>query len=256
MPKIRRIVIKIGSSSLTDEKGVLDVQKLFKYVDVLANLHSRKTQIVIVSSGAVASGLSPLNISQRPTDIPTLQMAAAVGQANLIWQYSRAFATHKINIGQLLLTNDSFSGEAKINVVNTFEKMLENNVVPIVNENDTVTTSELTFGDNDQLAAKVASLINAESLYIMSDVDGLHDKNPQLDDAKKIEFVEGIEELDLLMQNIEVSGNSKLGTGGMSTKIAAAKICLNNQIEVTIFEANKIDGVLLKNDRLGTLFRP
>ncbi|MDR0950241.1 MAG: glutamate 5-kinase [Candidatus Ancillula sp.] len=248
-----RIVIKIGSSSLTNSQGLLDQQKLFGYSEVISRLHSQGFDIILVSSGAVAAGLAPLGLKERPNELSTLQAASAVGQASLMLQYERAFSMNQISIGQVLLTRRVLDNEQE-NARNTLEKLLTLGAIPIVNENDTVATEELTFGDNDQLAAEVATLVEANILFLFTDVDGLYTENPRNVNAKKINIVQGIDELNSIKKQIDVSElGSKVGTGGMQTKLRAVDIALSSGVDVVMAKSLYFKECLfdvLENDNL------
>lgn len=244
-----RLLVKIGSSSLTNQQGILDVERLFKYVDALANSHSQSNEIILVTSGAVSAGMQQLNFKERPTLTADLQATASVGQAQLIWQYQRAFATNNITIGQVLLTRAVFGKEREENVISTIEKLLSLKAIPIVNENDSVSTEELTFGDNDQLAAKLAVLMKVDRLILLTDTPGLFNKPPENPNAKLIEEVRGINELRRLENEITIAGSSsKVGKGGMETKLKSATIALENSIPTTLTCSDNIT-VALNPDR-------
>ena len=172
----RRLVIKVGSSSLTTGAGRIDLERIHHLVDVLASAALAGRQLVLVSSGAIASGLAPLGLASRPTDLATAQAAASVGQGELVAAYSGRFGAHGLTVGQILLSADDIGRRAHYrNAQRTLERLLELGVVPIVNENDTVATDEIKFGDNDRLAALVAHLVHADGLVLLSDVDALYD---------------------------------------------------------------------------------
>src|SRR6185312_6543449 len=175
----RRVVVKVGSSSLTTAAGGIDPERVGRLVDVLAAARARGTEMVLVSSGAIAAGLAPLGLKRRPKALPAQQAAASVGQGLLVHRYTEELARHGVIVGQVLLTADDVTRRSHYrNAYQTFAKLLELGVLPIVNENDTVATSEIRFGDNDRLAALVAHLVHADLLVLLSDVDGLYDANP------------------------------------------------------------------------------
>lgn len=248
-----RVVIKVGSSSLTTPDGHLDPDRVGTVVDAVVAVRARGDEAVLVSSGAIAAGLGPLGLPRRPRDLPTQQAAAAVGQRALIAHYSEAFAAAGLEVGQVLLTIDDVSRRSHYrNAYQTLAKLLELGAVPIVNENDTVATSEIRFGDNDRLAALVAHLVHADQLILLSDVDGLYTGHPDLPDSRLIETVAG----DADLAGIDVARvGSAVGTGGMVTKIEAAKIATAAGIPVRLTSAHRaLDAV--EGKPVGTLFTP
>ncbi len=248
-----RVVVKVGSSSLTTADGHLDPDLIGTVVDALVAVRARGDEVVLVSSGAIAAGLGPLGLARRPRDLPTQQAAAAVGQRALIAHYSEAFAAAGLVVGQVLLTVDDVSRRSHYrNAHQTFAKLLELGAVPIVNENDTVATSEIRFGDNDRLAALVAHLVHADQLILLSDVDGLYTGHPDLPDSRPVETVES--EADLAGIDVARVG-SAVGTGGMVTKIEAARIATAAGIPVRLTSAARaLDAV--EGRSAGTLFLP
>ncbi|AQW81582.1 glutamate 5-kinase [Campylobacter pinnipediorum] len=251
----KKIVIKIGTSTLTNENGSLNESLIKNIVADICKLCDDNKQIIIVTSGAVGAGMGILNISQKPKNINQKQALAAVGQVALMHLYERIFWAYSKNIAQILLTRGDFEDRKRyLNARNVCAALLEKNIIPIINENDTVVADELKVGDNDTLSALVTGLIDADLLIILSDIDGLYDKNPNLyKDAKIINLVKNIDE------NIEkMAGDegSKFGTGGMKTKIKSAK--MTSQIGTNLIIANgKKDNVLLnvlKDSNEGTLF--
>ena len=252
-PQARRIVVKVGSSSLTDGAGGLDVNRLNALADVLAKVRGRGTQIVLVSSGAIAAGLAPLRLKRRPRDLATQQAAASVGQGALLAAYSLAFARHGQTVGQVLLTAEDVTRRSHYsNARRTLERLLELDVLPVVNENDTVATSEIKFGDNDRLAALVAHLVGAEALLLLSDVDALYDGPPSLDGTQRIPMVSSAEDLE----GVVIKGSaSKVGTGGMTTKLEAASIANGAGITAVVTAAALAEAALDGAD-VGTVFLP
>ena len=192
----RRVVVKVGSSSLTSLPGGLDEQRLTALVDVLGAVHAQGREVVLVSSGAIAAGLAPLGVPGRPRDLATAQAAASVGQLRLVQTYADAFARHDVTVGQVLLTADDLTRRSHYrNAQRTLERLLTLGVLPIVNENDTVATEEIRFGDNDRLAALVAHVSRAEALVLLSDVDGVYDGDPRTGPAQLVQTVHGPEDL-------------------------------------------------------------
>lgn len=248
----KRIVVKIGSSSLSSRDGGLDVDRLRTFVDAIA-ARRRDAEIVVVSSGAIATGLAPLHLSKRPTDLPTQQAAAAVGQGLLLSQYTQAFAAHDLVVAQVLLTVDDMSRRSQhANAQRTFLRLLEFGTVPIVNENDTVATAEIQFGDNDRLAALVAHVIRADALILLSDVDGLYD-GPPSEGAKLIRDVQSSADLDAV--RIGGVGSAGVGRGGMATKVDAARIATAAGIPVVLTSAEHARAALA-GEEVGTHFHP
>ncbi len=250
----RRVVVKVGSSSLTTAAGGLDPERLTALVDTLAALRARGAEVVLVSSGAIATGLSPLGLSRRPRDLATQQAAASVGQGLLVQRYTEALAGHGLVTGQVLLTLDDVTRRSHHqNAYRTFAKLLELGVLPIVNENDTVATTEIRFGDNDRLAALVAHLVHADLLLLLSDVDGLYDRKPSADGAVRIPEVR--DESDLAAVEIGSVGASGVGTGGMQTKVEAARIATGAGIPALLAAAPDA-ALALAGAPVGTLFHP
>jgi glutamate 5-kinase len=232
----KRIVVKVGSSSLTTAIGGLDPSRLDGLVDALAARSAAGSQVVLVSSGAIAAGLAPLGISKRPKDLATQQAAASVGQLELVHAYATSFARYNLTVGQLLLTADDVVRRSHYrNAQRTFSRLLALGVVPVVNENDTVATDEIRFGDNDRLAALVAHLIGADALVLLSDVDALYTGDPRRADARRI--TEVADESDLADVTAGTTGASGVGTGGMASKLAAARLASSAGIPVLLASA-------------------
>jgi glutamate 5-kinase len=246
-----RIVVKVGSSSLTSD-GRLDPARLDAIVDAVAERVRSGSQVVLVSSGAIAAGIAPLHLKIRPRDLATQQAAASVGQLLLAERYAVSFARYGLGVGQVLLTADDLHRRGHYRNANrTLERLLALGIAPIVNENDTVATHEIRFGDNDRLAALVAHLVAANALVLLSDVDGLYTGKPGRPGARFIPEVVSMAELD----GVDVSrSGSHVGSGGMVTKIDAAAIATTEGIPVLLAAATDVRAAL--QGTVGTLFHP
>ncbi|HET9253724.1 MAG TPA: glutamate 5-kinase [Pseudonocardiaceae bacterium] len=248
----RYLVVKIGSSSLTTATGGLDRSRLDGLVDALATRAATGTQLVLVSSGAIAAGLAPLGLRRRPRDLATQQAAASVGQLALAHAYTESWARHGHTVGQILLTADDLVRRAHYrNAQRTFARLRGLGVVPVVNENDSVATEEIRFGDNDRLAALVAHLVGADALVLLSDVDGLYDSDPRLGPAQLIPEVQGRADL----RGVRAGSGGALGTGGMVSKLAAATLASHAGVPVLLAAAAQINRALAMAD-VGTAFAP
>ncbi|HSO65778.1 MAG TPA: glutamate 5-kinase [Ornithinibacter sp.] len=250
----QRLVVKVGSSSLTSsDGGHLDLAALGDLVDVLAARRRDGRQVVLVSSGAIAAGIGPLGLPRRPADLATQQAAASVGQGALVAAYQAAFSAHGLTVGQVLLTADDVTRRAHYtNARRTLERLLELGVVPIVNENDTVATQEIRFGDNDRLAALVADIVGADGLVLLSDVDALHDGPPSHGGSRRVPLVATVADLDA----VTIGGTgSSVGSGGMVTKVEAAGIAGAAGIPTLLTRLADVTDALAGDD-LGTVFAP
>ncbi len=252
----KRIVIKVGSSSLTHkETGYISVAKMERFVRQISELKKSGKEVVLVTSGAQAVGRSALNLKVKPTHIEDRQATAAVGQASLMMLYQKLFREYNDTVGQVLITKDLVEHEGrKRNTINTFEALLRYDVIPIVNENDTVSTEEIEFGDNDNLSAIVAELISADLLIILSDIDGLYDDNPKTNPHAKL--LHTVEHISDEVEGMASGAGSAVGTGGMTTKIQAAKVANDNGIDMVIANS-EMEYVLyriLKGEEIGTIF--
>ncbi|GGU75679.1 glutamate 5-kinase [Lentzea flava] len=247
-----RIVVKVGSSSLTTAEGGLDPARLDSLVDALAARCAAGSQVVLVSSGAIAAGLAPLGLSRRPRDLASQQAAASVGQLTLAHAYANSFGRYSLTVGQVLLTADDVVRRAHYrNAQRTFSRLLALGAVPVVNENDTVATDEIRFGDNDRLAALVAHLVGADALFLLSDVDALYSGDPRKPGAVRISEVAGASDVDGVQAG--TSGASGLGTGGMASKLAAARLASSAGIPVLLAGASDALRALSTAD-VGTAF--
>ena len=247
----RRIVVKIGSSSLTDEHGQLDEQRVRGIADVAAHLAGRGTELVIVSSGAIAAALSPLGLAERPSSVELQQAAASVGQALLAGAWSSALGAHGLITGQVLLTeSDVIRPETYRNVRSALEALLDLKAVPVVNENDTTATHEIRFGDNDRLAALVAQLLGADALFLLTDVDALYTAPPREPGARRIGQVDDVARL----AGVSIgSVGSKVGTGGMVTKLSAAQLAVTTGTAALMTTPENF-AAALEGGEVGTFF--
>jgi glutamate 5-kinase len=249
---VARVVVKVGSSSLSSAGGGLDGVRVDALVDALAAARGRGDEVVLVSSGAIAAGLAPLGLARRPRDLATQQAAASVGQGALIARYAERFSSHGLVVGQVLLTADDVTRRSHYrNAFQTFARLIDLGVVPIVNENDTVATSEIRFGDNDRLAALVSHLVHADRLVLLSDVDGLYDGDPSVEGSRLVTDVRG--EADLEALDIVRPSASAIGTGGMVTKVEAARIATGAGVPVLLTSAAQAASALA-GDPVGTTF--
>jgi glutamate 5-kinase len=255
--RVRRVVVKIGSQILSSSKGI-EESRLRALVRELAALHDQKKEIVVVSSGAVAAGMTRLGRKERPKTIPEKQALAAVGQIRLMALYERHFSKFDKSVAQVLLTHEDLANRQRyINAKHTFQMLLESSIVPIVNENDTVAVEEMKFGDNDHLSALVATLLDADLLVILSDVEGVYDRDPRVfNDAQLIPLIE-----DVKVAKLSINGTSAsaLGTGGIATKVAAGEEAAVAGIPTIITSglgAHAVGGVFDSEKQVGTLILP
>ena len=253
-----RVVVKVGSSSLTGGAGGsaagIDGARLDQLVDALAAGSASGREVVLVTSGAIAAGLAPMGLTRRPRDLATQQAAASVGQGLLMHRYTQAFARHGLTSGQVLLTAEDVVRRAHYrNAQRTLNRLLAMGAVPVVNENDTVATEEIRFGDNDRLAALVAHLVHADLLVLLSDVDGLFDGNPRTAGARLIPDVRS--DSDLAGARIGRTGQGGVGTGGMASKVEAARIATAAGIPTVVASVSSVAHVLA-GEPVGTLFHP
>lgn len=250
-----RVVIKIGTSTLAHPTGHLNIRRTEQLCKTISDIKNAGHQIILVSSGAISMGVGKLGLLKRPNDIPTKQAAAAVGQCELMYTYDRIFSKYHHNVAQLLITGDDVEDDSRhTNFTNTLNRLLELGVIPIINENDTVATSEIVIGDNDTLAAIVAQSVSADRLILLSDIDGLYTADPHTDpNAQLIKTAACVDEALL-----SLAGNSagNQGTGGMITKLQAAKICLNCGCEMIIANGNRPDNLydIMDGKEVGTKF--
>jgi glutamate 5-kinase len=252
----KRLVVKLGTSTICDDSGVLDPDYLAGLAAQVADLVKRKAEVVIVSSGAIRAGLDLLDLPHQPRAIALKQAAAAVGQSRLMQMYATAFAQRSLKVAQLLLTRDDFHDRRRyVHAGNTLRALLKLGVIPIINENDTIAVDEIKVGDNDSLAALVAGLVGAHLLVLLSSgIDGLHTGDPTLDPEARL--IPRVTDLDEIKRHVGASA-SDWGTGGMRTKIEAASLCMRSRIPMVIANGRK-PGILaaVLDGREGTLFEP
>jgi len=256
LKEAKRVVFKVGTSSLTYSGGGINIRRVEKLVKVLSDLKNQGKDIILVTSGAVGVGMGKLGVKTRPANTREKQAFASIGQCELMDFYSRLFSGYNHTVAQLLLTKDVVENDIlKTNAQNTFETLLSFNAIPIVNENDTISAEQIEFGDNDTLSATVAKLVGADLLIILSDIDGLYDSNPMNNpDAKLIPLVEEItDEIKALASG----AGSDCGTGGMITKLSAAEIANGSGIDMVIMNGAEPDIIynLLDGENIGTLFK-
>jgi glutamate 5-kinase len=252
LPEIRRLVVKVGSTSLVDSSGSVARARLGKIVHEVAATVEQGRACVLVSSGAIASGLEPLGMARRPKDLAALQAAAAVGQGRLIAAYAGLFARHRLVTAQVLLTQDDFAARRRfVNAQRTFERLLVSGAVPVVNENDTVATEEITFGDNDRLAALVAIMVRADLLVLLSDVDGIYTRDPSRPGARLVPEYQG-------PLTVDPGPASALGSGGMASKLQAAGLASAAGIPTVVANASRrgVLAAILAGEAIGTWVPP
>lgn len=252
----KRIVVKVGTSTLTHKTGRLNIRRMERLVKTLADIQNSGREIILVSSGAIGLGMSKMGLRERPADTPTKQACAAVGQCELMYMYDKLFGEYNLNVAQILLTRYILETPRKNNVENTFYKLIEHNIIPVVNENDTVAIDELELavGENDSLAAHVGMFCHADLLIIMSDIDGFFDGDPRSNpDAKLIPVVDKIDDKIRALAGDAVSG---LGSGGMITKINAAEIAMDAGFDMAIVNGRNpaILYDLFDGKQAGTIF--
>lgn len=251
----KKIVVKVGTSLLTYDNGKINLQRMEKLARVLADLHNSGKEVVLVSSGAVGVGVGMIGLDEKPTDLVMKQALAAVGQVGLLRLYQKFFDEYNKSVAQVLLTRDGIENTLRRkNARNTLHQLIEMGIIPVVNENDTVSTDEIEFGDNDTLSAAVATLIHADLLIILTDTDGVFTADPHIHEtAQKVRKVMKASD-DL--KDIDLNGSSKMGSGGMVSKIAAAELCREHNVDVVIANGHEPATILevLAGKDLGTFF--
>ena len=250
-----RIVIKIGTSTLAHSSGHLNIRRVEELCKVISDIKNAGNQVIVVSSGAIGMGVGKLGLLERPKDIPTKQAAAAVGQCELMYIYDKLFSEYNHTVAQLLITGEDVENDTRHNNFNnTLARLRELDAIPIINENDTVATKEIVIGDNDTLAAIVAQSVKADRLVLLSDIDGLYTADPHVDpNAKLIHRITKVDDEVLALAGVS---KSNLGTGGMVTKLEAAKICLSCGCEMVIANGNDPQNLyaIMDGKPVGTTF--
>lgn len=256
----RRIVVKVGTSTLTLDNGQLNLRTMDKLTQILSALHNEGNEIILVSSGAIGVGVNKMRLKEKPKELRMKQATAAVGQCELMHIYDKLFGEYGCLVGQILLTGDDIlNDDRRNNLINTFDALLESGIIPIVNENDSVSSTEIesekkVFGDNDMLSAIVSGLCHADQLIIMSDIDGLYDDNPRINPMAKV--ISKVDKVDESVLGFAHGAGTNRGTGGMDTKLLAAKYVTERGIDMYITHGQKPDRIydILKGKEVGTWF--
>lgn len=252
----KRIVVKVGTSTLTHKTGRLNIRRVEQLVKTLADIYNAGHEVILVSSGAIGLGMGKLGLMERPKDTPGKQACAAVGQCELMYLYDDLFSNYSISVAQMLLTKYILLEDRRKNVENALERLLSLGAIPVVNENDTVAIDELELevGENDSLAAVVATIAKADLLIIMSDIDGLYDRDPHK--AEDAEMIPVVHEIDQAIRNLAGGAGTKFGTGGMKTKIHAVEIAYEAGIDVVLMNGKRPKRLydLFEDKPVGTLF--
>lgn len=252
---VKRLVVKVGTSTLTYSNGKTNIRRMHKLVSVLSDIENSGIKVTLVTSGAIGVGVGKLGLSERPGDTPGRQAAASVGQCELMFMYDKLFGEYGHTTGQLLFTkSDVDSPERRANLINTFEKLLEYGAIPIVNENDTIAVDEIVYGDNDCLSAIVAKLIGADALIILTDIDGLYDDNPSENENARL--ISSVTEITDDLVALAGGHGSKFGTGGMVTKLHAAQIAMDAGIDMIVMNGSAPEEIYkaLDGKQVGTFF--
>ncbi|MBO5294103.1 MAG: glutamate 5-kinase [Clostridia bacterium] len=250
-----RVVVKVGTSTLAHSTGCLNIRRVESLCRVLSDLKNSGHEVILVSSGAIGMGVGKLSLKERPRDIPTKQAAAAVGQCELMYTYDKLFSEYHHTVAQILLTGSDFRHDDRyLNFQNTMRRLLELDVLPIINENDTIATEEIKVGDNDTLSAMVAVSVGAERLILLSDIEGLYTADPHID--PKATLIPEVTELTPEILALAGGEGSSLGTGGMKTKLHAAELCMNAGCEMVILngESPSLLYDLFDGKQVGTRF--
>lgn len=255
LKNIKRLVVKVGTSTLSYKNGRLNFRRMEQLAFNLSMLRNKGFQVVLVSSGAIGVGAGRLNMEEKPSELAQKQALAALGQAQLVKIYQKLFDSYEQTVAQVLLTKDVMNiAERHNNAQNTLNKLLDMEIIPIINENDTIATDEIEFGDNDTLSARVATLIEADLLVLMSDIDGLYSADPKTNKDAKI--IHSVSQITPELENLAAGAGSSFGTGGMVTKISAAKIAAEAQIDTIITNGDKPEVLfdIIEGKEIGTHF--
>lgn len=253
----KRIVVKVGSSSVAHATGKPNLFQIESMVRQLADLYNQGIEVTLVTSGAIGTGAGKLGLAERPRTIPEKQAAAAVGQGVLMHIYEKIFAEYGVTVGQVLLTREDFSDRRRfLNARNALHALHQFGVIPVINENDTVAVDEIKLGDNDSLSALVASLVDAELLVLLSDIEGLYTADPRKDPEARL--IQDVKELTLEIESLAGGAGSKLGTGGMATKLQAARIAMHSGVVTVIASSEEKDIIrrVIAGEQAGTVFWP
>lgn len=253
---VKRIVIKVGTSTLTYNTGKLNIRRVAKLTSVISDLVNSGVEVALVTSGAIGVGVGKLGLKERPCDTPGRQAAATVGQCELMFMYDKLFGEYNHTVGQLLITKDDVDDlTRRENLVNSFNKLFEYEAIPVVNENDSVAVDEIVYGDNDTLSSIVAKLINADALIILTDADGLYDADPSVDENAKI--IPVVDEINEDILSVAGDSSSNRGTGGMITKLHAAQIATQAGIDTIIMNGVTPDDIykVIEGRQIGTFFK-
>lgn len=252
---VKRLVIKVGTSTLTHATGKTNIRQMKKLVTVISDVVNAGVEVALVTSGAIGVGVGKLGLKERPKDTAGKQAAATVGQSELMFMYDKMFGEYGHVVGQLLITKrDVDNDETRHNLINSFEKAFEYGCIPIINENDAVAIEEIVYGDNDSLSAIVAKLIKADALLILTDIDGLYDKNPNEDEYARI--IPVVEEITEDLFQIAGGKGSRFGTGGMVTKLQAAQIATEAGIDTIVMNGSEPENIYkaIEGHQVGTFF--
>ena len=250
-----RIVIKIGTSTLTHSSGHLNIRRVEELCKIVSDIKNAGNEVIVVSSGAIGMGVGKLGLQERPKDIPTKQAAAAGGQCELMYTYDKLFSEYNHTVAQLLITGDDVENDDRHqNFSNTLNRLLELGVIPIINENDTISTAEIVIGDNDTLAAIVSESVKADTLVLLSDIDGLYTADPHT--HPEATLIEKITQIDDTVLALAGGSSSKQGTGGMVTKLQAARICLSCGCDMVIANGDDPANLyrIVDGESIGTKF--
>lgn len=250
-----RVVIKIGTSTLAHPTGHLNIRRTEQLCKIISDIKNAGHQVILVSSGAIGMGVGKLGLLKRPDDIPSKQAAAAVGQCELMYTYDRIFSKYHHTVAQLLITGSDVEDDTRhTNFTNTLNRLLDLGAIPIINENDTVATAEIVIGDNDTLAAIVAQSVSADRLILLSDIEGLYTADPHKD--PNAELIHTVHMIDAALLSLAGASAGNQGTGGMVTKLQAAKICMNCNCEMIIANGNRPDNLydIMDGKKIGTKF--